>query len=143
LFRFSIDIRACDAGLLAKHAVITHQTEVERFAQRRLIGNDDLVLVVLQRQVHRDGALFLPGKRLVEIVVASDQSTMDVTIVKGSFGKASIVLLKDGRNVRSASASSRSLASCDNHAPSSSIGRLVARCRRCMARPFVASLHPR
>jgi hypothetical protein len=33
LFRFSIDIRACNAGLLAKHAVITHQTEVERFAQ--------------------------------------------------------------------------------------------------------------
>jgi hypothetical protein len=38
-------------------------------------------LVVLQRQVHRDRAFFLPGKGIVGVVVPDDQRAVDVTII--------------------------------------------------------------
>jgi hypothetical protein len=54
----------------------------------------------LQRQVHRDGAFFLPGKGIVKIVMSDDQSAVDVTILEGSLGKAGVILLHERRQER-------------------------------------------
>jgi len=56
-------------------------------------------LVILQRQVHRDRALFLPGKGIVEIVM-SGQRTVNIAILKRRLGKAGVVLFHERRQER-------------------------------------------
>src|SRR5258706_15853869 len=59
-------------------------------------------LVILQRQVHRDRALFLPGKGIVEVVM-SGQRTVNIAILERRLGKARVVVIDEQRQERVAS----------------------------------------
>src|SRR5262245_37972849 len=139
-----IDLRPLVEGPIREvHAIVPDRKSAIRIIEDHdpLAGQGscDLVrlqdkqhLVVLQRQIFGDRAILLPGKGVIEIVIASER-TMEVPLIKRRLGEAGIVVCHERRQERIAGSvpfarSTRPLA-CEE------LAQMMSMLSACRARP--------